>query len=314
MSPPAIGASYDLEWPDPSALPGWRECGNTKEEIVDPSRQVPGVWCAVRNARDTEALDRVATFVAAIRATLDRWLETNFELRRLNAVVAELRDQELPICEDSRRLAGEAGVPPTDDTARVAVDVRIRQQTNVVAAFTACEAIWHNLDGKDWSEHPELDPRRIYEGAPREAARSESDTARLLRDLALARDKLRALEAAEEVLFEDGSKSLSLPLLPPSSTSLSTLAAALSRLESRRPLEQRSAEDLRGESRRWNAVAQAVAALVTTVAYVLSVYGGHTYGQRIQYLSALALGLLGQLAGFSVNSGWFRREAGATRA
>jgi hypothetical protein len=312
---PTLGGAYDLEWPRPDSLPAAKACKGKADDIVDPPRQVEKVWCAVITANGADALERVTPYVAKVRAALDRWLELDFELRRLAAVASEVADHGLLPYEDSEFLAREMATPPASEDARTAGILHIRQHANILAAFVAAYAAWNALDGKQWAEHPELDPRTIYSDAPREADRAETDTAKLMRELGAARDKLRALEAGADARAEEqGARALGLPLLPSSAAAVSALAAALSGLGVRQRIEQQTAAELSARGRRWDGLLQGATAVVSVLAYVLTVYGGHTYGQPTDYLSAIAVGLLGQLGSFSINWDAFRGKTVTTPA
>jgi hypothetical protein len=311
-SPPALGGAYDLQWPALAALPKSNQCKGDAIAIVDAARQVQDVWCAVVVAEGQEKSEQVTPDVAAVRTGLDRWLEVNFELQRLTAVVSEVTEHDLLPYEDSSLLAREMSTTPADEESRVARLVRMRQQANVVAAFVAAYAAWNVLDGRQWEAYPELDPRAIYRNAPREADRTETDTMRLLRALGRARDELTALQAAGAE--QRVGRALGLPLLPPSSSALSALTAALSNLGTRKPVEEQTAAALMMRAHRWDALLQAATAVVTVLAYVLTVHGGHTYGQTTDYLSAIAVGLIGQLGSFSINWDRFRVTNASTSA
>lgn len=306
-APHALGTAHDLTWPGPKDLPDKKACEQLTDPIVDAARQVKEVWCAVARVKGDEGLDSVAADVAAVRTTLDGWLEVDFEVQRLAAVSAELADHELRPYQDAKGLVREMANPPSDETTRQTHLLRVGQHANVVAAFVAAYAAWNVLDGRQWEKHAELDPRAIYGKFAGLPERSETDTAKMLRELASARDDLMRLEReGQEFQPQQSGRALSLPLLPSSTAAVLALTAALSKLGERRPLERLTAADLSARARRWDGLLQGAMAAVTVLAYVLTVYTGHTYGQSTDYLSAIAVGLLGQLGSFSINWDRFR--------
>jgi hypothetical protein len=289
-------ADLSLGLPKIGQLPSRRDCG-PEESITDPIEQFSELWCAVLQASDDKTLEALAEKASVARSRIDALIELAAELDRLSQLLDRLADEDAQeIIGDSIDVANAAIA--ADEDERPLGRQRLLRQINLVSAYVAVTIAWNRLSGKQWNEHAELEPQKIYREL-RPKTQSSSEAEAVLSALGAAKDQLLEIEVRREPGADEST--LSLSAFPSALDALSALAIALAGPLPRPALEAKSARQLFASVRRWDVVFALAAGLFTGITYLVTGYSDHTFGTATDYLTAATAGLAGQIGGYALS-------------
>jgi hypothetical protein len=293
-----------------------------KDSCAGQEDPIPKLYCSIYQATSDDDFTARVEDVEQALAPFETWHEVVGPYRSLRAALEEEPTKQLP-ADDVARLEAEALLdaaevdPETPEGAKKLAE-RLRGQTQVVRAYAELRPAWEALPAAWKLALPECGPERVYKATPDRDAKAALELRiqlhhalrRVQRAATLPPPQLEMDDREERVTIDagefrglmfDAARQTRPHVIVTDATEAAT--APIPAPPAPKP-DERTARQMLTGLRRWDWAIALGTTLVAAIAYLLPVYGGHSFGSWEDYLKVFAVGFIGSAGSGALVLNW----------